>query len=224
MKWRFLKPDRDIVAKLQDEFQCSEIIAKVMANRGIQSLKAPVPFFNYDLKLLHDPYLMKDMDKAVGRIIHNIHHKIPILMFGDYDADGTSASAVLYLGLKSMGAVVSTYIPERNSEGYGLSILGIQKTQSIGADLIITCDCGINAFEEILFSNSINIDVIVTDHHLPDEILPEEFAILNPKRSGCSYPFDGLCGSGAAFKLIMAIEQKKNKNIQLNVRDIKLSE
>ena len=164
------------------------------------------------------------MDKAVGRIIHNIHHKIPILIFGDYDADGTSAAAVPYLGLKSMGAVVSTYVPERNSEGYGLSILGIQKTQSIGADLIITCDCGINAFEEILFSNSINIDVIVTDHHLPDEILLEEFAILNPKRPDCSFPFDGLCGSGVAFKLITAIEQKKNKNIQLNVRDIKLSE
>ena len=124
MKWRFLKPDRDIVAKLQDEFQCSEIIAKVMASRGIQSLKDSVPFFNYDLKLLHDPYLMKDMDKAVARIIH----KIPTLIFGDYDADGTSASAVLYLGLKSMGAVVLTYIPERNSEGSGLSILGIQKT------------------------------------------------------------------------------------------------
>ena len=131
MKWRFLKPDRDIVVKLQDEFQCSKIIAKVLANRGIQSLKDSISFFNYDLKLLHDPYLMKDMDKAVGRTIHNIHHKIPILIFGEYDADGTSAAAVLYLGLKSMRAVVSTYIPERHSEGYGLSILGIQKTQSI---------------------------------------------------------------------------------------------
>ena len=106
MKWRFLKPDRDIVVKLQDEFQCSKIIAKVMANRGIQSPKDSKPFFNYDLKLLHDPYLMKDMDKAVARIIHNIHRKIPILIFGDYDADGTSAAAIPYIGLKSMGAVV----------------------------------------------------------------------------------------------------------------------
>ena len=94
MKWRFLKPYREIVAQLQDEFQCSEIIAKVMANRGIQFLKDSMPFFNYDLKLLHDPYLMKDMDKTVARIIHNIHRKIPILIFGDYDADGTAAAEV----------------------------------------------------------------------------------------------------------------------------------
>ena len=99
-----------------------------MANRGIQALKDSISFFNYDLKLLHDPYLMEDMDNVVARIIHNIRRKIPILIFGDYDADGTSAAAVLYIGLKSMGAVVSTDIPERNPEGYGLSIFGIQKT------------------------------------------------------------------------------------------------
>jgi len=222
MNWRILDPDPEIVSKNMQEFHCTEIIAKTMVNRGIISLNDSHTFFNPDLNQLHDPFLMKDMGQAVDRIILNIDKHIPILIFGDYDVDGTTAASVLYLALNSLGAVVSTYIPNRDIEGHGLSIQGIEHAQASGSDLIITCDCGINAFEQVNISNSLGIDVIVTDHHIPDDVLPDAFAVLNPQRTDCTYPFDSLCGSGVAFKLAYALMKKLGKELAplLNLLDI----
>ena len=212
MEWNILKPDPEDVTHLQKEFQCNEIIARILANRGFTSLKEAQPFFNPSLEQLHDPFLMKDMDIAVDRVISNIESKIPILVFGDYDVDGTTGAAVLCLGLQSVGGNPSTYIPDRETEGYGLSKKGIDAARELSADLIITCDCGINAFEKIEYANSIGIDVIITDHHTQDESLPDAYAVLNPKRKDCAYPFKGLCGGGVAFKLISAVAEKMEKS------------
>jgi len=206
--WKFIDSDTESIARLKRDFRCSEIIARVMANRGLTSVRDSKPFFNPSLDQLHDPFLMKDMDRGVMRIRENITKKIPILVFGDYDVDGTTGASMLFLALRMLGAEVSTYIPDREREGYGLSLQGIDRAKSIGADLIITCDCGINAFNQVAYANSRGIDVIITDHHTPDETLPEAVAILNPKRRDCDYPFKGLCGGGVAFKLVFALAEE----------------
>lgn len=212
MKWQILNPDLKMVSRLQKEFDCSEIIARVLANRGINSLQESRPFFNPALDHLHDPFLMRDMDRAVERVIRNIDDQKPILVFGDFDVDGTSGAAMLYLALNSLGAKAVTYIPDRESEGYGLSKKGIDTASEIGSDLIITCDCGINAFEQVDYARSIGIDVLITDHHTPDENLPNAIAVLNPKRSDCAYPFKGLCGGGVAFKLVSGVAESLGKS------------
>lgn len=211
MKWHILEPDSKLVTHLQGEFDCTEIIARVLANRGIKSLKESRSFFNPSLDHLHDPFLMRDMDRAVDRVIRNIKKQKPILIFGDYDVDGTTGAAMLFLALKSLGAEAMTYIPDRETEGYGLSKIGIDSAQEIGSDLIITCDCGINAFEQVDYAKSKDIDVLITDHHTPDQTLPEAVAVLNPKRSDCEYPFKGLCGGGVAFKLVSGVAEKLDR-------------
>ncbi len=208
MRWKIRKPDPKLVSIIKKQFNTSDIVASVMVLRGIHSLEDSRPFFNPDPSQFHDPLLMKDMEKAVNRIIKNIHEKKPILVFGDYDVDGTTGASVLYLGLKSLGAIVETYIPHRETEGYGLSERGIDYAKSLESDLLITCDCGINAFAQVEFANAQEIDVIITDHHVPDKTLPEAFAVLNPKRKNCPYPFKGLCGCGVAFKLLAALSEQ----------------
>ncbi|MFQ6677651.1 MAG: single-stranded-DNA-specific exonuclease RecJ [Fidelibacterota bacterium] len=210
MRWSILNPDSQLVASIQKSFRTSEVIAKVLANRKIQTKLEADLFFNPDWKNLFDPFLMMDMDKAVDRILINIHHGNPILIFGDYDVDGTTGAAALCNALGLFGGVVDYYIPNREKEGYGLSTKGIDYAQKINADLLITCDCGINAFEKVNYANEKPIDVIITDHHIPEKNLPNAYAILNPKRSDCPYPFKGLCGGGVAFKLITAIASKLN--------------
>jgi single-stranded-DNA-specific exonuclease len=153
---------------------------------------------------------MQDMDKAVERVLTNINSGKPIMVFGDYDVDGTTGAASLYLAFQKFGADVTYYIPDREKEGYGLSYHGIEVAKDIGIDLIITCDCGINAFVQVDFANEQNIDIIITDHHTTDTELPKAHAILNPKREDCEYPFKGLCGGGVAFKLITAIGNELN--------------
>ena len=167
-------------------------------------------FFTPNLDMLHNPYLMQDMDKAVERVLTNINSGKPIMVFGDYDVDGTTGAASLYLAFQKFGADVTYYIPDREKEGYGLSYHGIEVAKDIGIDLIITCDCGINAFVQVDFANEQNIDIIITDHHTTDTELPKAHAILNPKREDCEYPFKGLCGGGVAFKLITAIGNELN--------------
>lgn len=213
MYWFIKTPDPECVKRLKNEFRCSTPVAKVMANRGITSLENSRDFFDPSLEHLHDPFLMKDMDVAVDRIVSNIADHIPILVFGDYDVDGTTGASLLYLALRHFGAKVETYIPDREKEGYGLSREGIDRAKEIEADLIITCDCGINAFEEVDYANNQDIDIIVTDHHTPDEMLPEAYAILNPKRKDCEYPFKGLCGGGVAYKLVQAIAIKTGQDM-----------
>ncbi len=222
MRWKIKTPSEELVASLKQEFNTSEIIAKVMANRSIESLNSARDFFNPSIEQLHDPFLMKNMDVAVDRILLNIQEERPILVFGDYDVDGTTGASLLYLGLKDLNAKVEFYIPDRETEGYGLSAGGIDYGSSIGADLLITCDCGINAFEAVNYANQSGIDVIITDHHIPDEKLPNAYAVLNPKQKGCEYPFKGLCGCGVAFKLISALSEKSGigQNVGLNYLDM----
>ena len=222
MRWKIKQPSVDHVASLKKEFNISEIIAKVLANRGIESLKSSHDFFNPSNDQLHDPFMMKNMDIAVNRISKNIQNQKPILIFGDYDVDGTTGASLLYLGLKDLNAIVEYYIPHREKEGYGLSSGGIDYAHSIGADLLITCDCGINAFQPVDYANEHEVDIIITDHHIPDKKLPNAYAVLNPKQKGCEYPFKGLCGCGVAFKLISALSEKSGigQNVGLNYLDL----
>ena len=210
MRWSLLNPNQNTVSSVKKAFRTSEVIARVLANRNILNPNLARPFFTPNLDMLHNPYLMQDMDKAVERVLKNIKSGKPIMVFGDYDVDGTTGAAALYLAFQKFGADVTYYIPDREKEGYGLSYHGIEIAKDNGIDLIITCDCGINAFEQVDFANEQNIDIIITDHHTTDTELPKAHAILNPKRKDCEYPFKGLCGGGVAFKLITAVGNELN--------------
>ena len=210
MRWSLLNPNQNTVSSVKKAFRTSEVIARVLANRNILNPNLARPFFTPNLDMLHNPYLMQDMDKAVERVLKNIKSGKPIMVFGDYDVDGTTGAAALYLAFQKFGADVTYYIPDREKEGYGLSYHGIEVAKDIGIDLIITCDCGINAFVQVDFANEQNIDLIITDHHTTDTELPKAHAILNPKREDCEYPFKGLCGGGVAFKLITAVGNELN--------------
>ncbi|MFQ6613134.1 MAG: single-stranded-DNA-specific exonuclease RecJ [Fidelibacterota bacterium] len=216
MRWNILTPDPETVLTVKKQFKTSAIIAKVLINRRIVTLEESQAFFKPDFSQLHDPFLMQDMDRAVDRIIKNILHKKPILIFGDYDVDGTTGTSLLYLGLLSIGARVKTYIPNRETEGYGLSLKGIDQAVQWGADLLVTCDCGINAVEAVRYARENRVEIIITDHHHPDNVLPEAFAILNPQREDCQYPNKGLCGCGVAFKLLTALSEKLNLDSELS--------
>ena len=210
MKWIFPSTEPKLISQIQDEFRVSKIIAKVMATRGLASSEQTTPFFNPDISLLHDPFLMKNMEKAVERIINAIKSHQPIMIFGDYDVDGTTAASLLFIGLKNLGAEVSTYIPNRETEGYGLSELGIDTAKKRGAKLMITCDCGMNDVEHVEYATANDIEVIITDHHTPGEMLPNAIAVLNPKQSDCNYPFKELCGGGVALKLLTGLVKELN--------------
>ena len=210
MRWSLLNPNQNTVSSVKKAFRTSEVIAKVLANRNILNPNLARPFFTPNLDMLHNPYLMQDMDKAVERVLKNIKSGKPIMVFGDYDVDGTTGAAALYLAFQKFGADVTYYIPDREKEGYGLSYHGIEIAKDNGIDLIITCDCGINAFEQVNFAYEQNINIIITDHHTTDTELPKAHAILNPKRKDCEYPFKGLCGGGVAFKLITAVGNELN--------------
>jgi single-stranded-DNA-specific exonuclease len=200
---------------IADEFSLPPIIAKIMALRGIVNREQSRHFFFPDRDKLHSPFLMKDMEKAVIHLHKQIESGNGIVVFGDYDVDGTSGTSLLYLFLKSLGVEVHYYIPDRENEGYGLSKKGIEYAQYIDANLLITCDCAINAFAQIEYANEMGVDVIITDHHKPDEKLPKAFAILNPNRFDCDYPFKGLCGAGVAFKFALAYCEKYAKDPEL---------
>jgi len=214
VNWKFQHPDPQLVNKLRAEFKSTEIIARVLANRGIDSLDSSQDFFNPRLTQMHDPFLMQSMEKAVEQILKNINDKNTILIYGDYDVDGTTGASMLHLALTELGAITIPYIPNRAVEGYGLSKNGIDIAHKHHAKLIITCDCGINAFEAVEYANSLDIRVIITDHHIPEKTLPVAVAVLNPKRIDCKYPFKDLCGGGVAFKLISALVEKMNKPVE----------
>ena len=203
--WKLKEPDPAVVARLADEFKTSEIIARVLASRGVESLAESRAFFSPDLANLNDPFLMKDMEKAAGLVKSHVEEGKKVFIFGDYDVDGTTGSAALYLFLRGIGCDAKVYIPDRITEGYGLSQTGIDTAADWGAALLISCDCGINATEEVAYAKSRNLQVIITDHHTPDERLPAADAILNPKQSDCRYPFKGLCGGAVVFKMMQAV-------------------
>ena len=207
-------PNREIVLKLITEINVSEKTATLLAQRGIETFSQAKAFFRPTLDDLHNPYLMKDMDNAVNRIEKAIVENENILVFGDYDVDGTTAVALVYSYLKNIYSNVETYIPDRYIEGYGISYKGIDFAHDNNFTLIIALDCGIKSIEHIAYANEKNIDFIICDHHLPDESLPKAIAVLDPKRKDCPYPYKELSGCGIGFKLIQALAHNRKKTVQ----------
>lgn len=204
------KPTEISVGLLMSEVRLPRPLANILAQRGIDSFEKARGFFRPGLDSLYNPYLMKDMDKAVERILKAIDANENILVYGDYDVDGTTAVAMMYDFLKSIYENVSYYIPDRYTEGYGISLKGIDFAEDNGFSLIIALDCGIKAAAKIDYATEKNIDFIICDHHLPGESLPKAIAVLDPKRADCGYPFKELSGCGVGFKLIQAIAEKLN--------------
>ncbi len=207
-RWNILSALSNKVAALQEALQINATICTLLVQRGFDDFEKAKHFFRPALSDLHSPWLMKDMDKAVDRICSAFETKEPILVFGDYDVDGTSSVASMYQFLSAVHSSVDFYIPHRYREGYGVSKAGIDYAKENGFSLIISLDCGIKSADLIAYAKSIDIDFIVCDHHLPDEILPPAIAILNPKQTDCNYPFKELCGCGVGFKLMTALSEK----------------
>jgi len=209
-RWNILEADDQIVTLLYDSLKVPKVLCKIFVQRGIDTYEKAKDFFRPQLTELHSPWLMKDMDKAVDRIISAFNKNEKILVFGDYDVDGTTSVACMYQFLKKNHSNLEFYIPHRYREGYGVSKAGIDYAKENGFTLIIALDCGIKSVDLITYAKEIGIEFIVCDHHLPDEILPPAIAILNPKQIDCNYPYKELCGCGVGFKLIAALAEKLN--------------
>ena len=182
-------------------------IARILLHRGIDTLEKAKTFFRPALQNTHDPFRMRDMDVAVDRLARAVRRRENIVIYGDYDVDGTTSVSMIYRFLSRLGVKAKFYIPDRLRDGYGLSEQGIREIHSWGADLILTTDCGITAVDEVRLAAELGMDVIVTDHHEPSEVLPPGLAVLNPRRPGCDYPFKDLAGVGVAFKLLQALSR-----------------
>lgn len=200
-------PNPTVVSTLQNELNVSEQIAQLLVQRGISSFEEAKTFFRPQLAELHDPFKMKDMDQAVERIQKAVFSQEKVMVYGDYDVDGTTSVALVYSYLKKQLTHIQPYIPDRYTEGYGVSIQGIDHAHKAGVGLIIALDCGIKAIKQVAYAKGLGIDFIICDHHLPGQKLPEAKAILDPKRSDCSYPYKELCGCGIGFKLIQALTE-----------------
>lgn len=199
----------EAVAAMAAATDISPVLANLLVQRGIDTLEKAKKFFNPQLSDLHDPFLMKDMDKAVERVERAVRNREKIMVYGDYDVDGTTAVALVYKFLRQIGHKdLLFYIPDRYTEGYGISTKGIDHAARKGATLIIALDCGIKAIEKVDYAKRKGVDFIICDHHLPAEEIPRAVAVLDPKRADCSYPFDELSGCGVGFKLVQAYCQK----------------
>jgi single-stranded-DNA-specific exonuclease len=206
-RWNILKADSATVAALQEQLKISPILCELLVQRGIVDFDAAKKFFRPQIEHLHSPWLMKDMKKAVERIQTAFDKEEKILVYGDYDVDGTTSVATLFQFLKELSPNIDYYIPHRYKEGYGISKIGIDFAKEHGFDLIISVDCGIKSTELISYAKELGMDFVICDHHLPDPIIPPAVAILNPKQLDCSYPFKELCGCGVVFKLITALAE-----------------
>jgi single-stranded-DNA-specific exonuclease len=208
-RWEVASPlshaDNDMKRRIAKELLCPEVIAELLIRKELTDLDDINRFFEPNLKHTHDPFLFEDMDKAVERILRAINHREKITIHGDYDVDGTTATALLFLGLRALGAEINYYIPHRMIDGYGVSLKGVNQFRDEGTDLIISVDCGINAIEEVAAINELGMDIIITDHHNPKDTLPAAYAIINAKLESSAYPFKDLAGVGVAYKLLMAI-------------------
>lgn len=204
-KWVLKRPeDPEIVGRLSTELGIDRVLAELLVQRGITTFEAAREFFRPDLSRLHDPFLMKDMDKAVARLGKAVSEGEKILVYGDYDVDGTTAVALVYSFLSSLTPNADFYIPDRYVDGYGLSYRGLDWAKEHGFTLVITLDCGIKANAKVDYAREMGLDIIICDHHLPESELPAAVAVLDPKRSDCGYPFDDLSGCGVGFKLVQA--------------------
>ena len=200
--------DGETVARLSSELGIDPVLSKLLVQRGIGSFQEARAFFRPSLDNLHDPFLMKDMDKAVDRVGAAVKSGEKILVYGDYDVDGTTAVSLVYSFLRKLTRNVDFYVPDRYDEGYGVSYKGIDWAADNGFGLIITLDCGIKANDKVFYAADRGIDMIICDHHLPENDLPAAVAVLDPKRADCGYPFDDLSGCGVGFKLVQAYSQK----------------
>lgn len=202
--------NRQQVLQLAEALQIDEVLSNLLVQRGINTFEEARYFFRPDLGHLHDPFLMQDMEKAVLRIEKAIQNQEKILIYGDYDVDGTTAVSVVYQFFKKRYEHISFYIPNRYTEGYGISTAGIDFAAENGFSLIIALDCGIKAIDKVIYAGKRSIDFIICDHHLPGENLPQAVAVLDPKRSDCEYPYKELSGCGIGFKLIQAYAEKND--------------
>ena len=211
-RWKILQADASKAAVLQESLKINHALCDILVKRGFDSFDKAKQYFRPQLSDLHDPWLMKDMDKAIQRILTAFEKKEKILVFGDYDVDGTTSVACMYKFLSKIydPALLDFYIPHRYREGYGVSKMGIYFAKENNFSLIISLDCGIKSVELISYAKDIGIDFIVCDHHLPDEEIPPAVAILNPKQKDCNYPYKELCGCGVGFKLITALATELN--------------
>lgn len=212
-KWIFKtleKEQTDTQKKLSDELNISPILSKLLIQRGIHTFEEARRFFRPDFANLHDPFLMADMEKAVTRLTEAIQENEKILIYGDYDVDGTTSVSLVYKFLKKFYSNVDFYIPDRYLEGYGISTQGIDYALKNDVKLIIALDCGIKAIEKVKYANEHHVDFIICDHHTPDAELPEAVAVLDPKRGDCNYPYKHLSGCGVGFKLLQAFAQRNN--------------
>lgn len=214
MRWTLkAKCDPKDIDRLANALGVDDLVAQLLLQRGISTFEEAKNFFRPQLSDLHDPFLMKDMDVAVNRIETALAKNENILVYGDYDVDGTTAVALLSSYLLSYYPNVATYIPDRYDEGYGVSFKGIDFSEDNGFSLIIALDCGIKAVDKVSYAKEKGIDFIICDHHRPGNQLPEAVAVLDPKREDCSYPYDELCGCGVGFKLIQALGFKRGESI-----------
>ncbi len=215
MRWTLKpQPDTNKVKQLANELAISTTLAKILVQRGIETYDEAKHFFRPSLAALHNPFLMKDMELAVQRIETAIINNENILVYGDYDVDGTTAVALMSSYLKTIHSNIATYIPDRYNEGYGVSFQGIDFAEDNNFSLIIALDCGIKAIDKIEYATKKGIDFIICDHHKPGNEVPKATAILNPKQVDCHYPYDELCGCGVGFKLIQALASKRNQKIE----------
>src|SRR5690554_7797483 len=215
MRWKIKPiPEAEKVDSLSKALNVEKPIAHLLVQRGIETFEDANRFFRPKLEDLHDPYLMKDMDKAVARIEKAIENNENILVYGDYDVDGTTSVALVSEYLKTYYPNVFTYIPDRYDEGYGVSFQGIDFAHDNNFSLIITLDCGIKAVEKVAYASEKNIDFVICDHHTPGKTIPDAVAVLDPKRDDCEYPYKELCGCGVGFKLIQALAARKGLGIE----------
>ena len=215
MRWTLKpKPESSKVNALKETLNVDESVATLLIQRGIETYKDAKTFFRPSFDDLHDPFLMKDMDKAVTRIEQALAKDENILVFGDYDVDGTTSVVLMSSYLKTRHEHVATYIPDRYDEGYGVSYKGIDFAHDNDFSLIIALDCGVKAVDKVAYAKEKGVDFIICDHHRPGEQLPNAIAVLDPKRDDCEYPFKELCGCGVGFKLIQALASKENKTIE----------
>ncbi|CAM4158676.1 single-stranded-DNA-specific exonuclease RecJ [Zobellia nedashkovskayae] len=215
MRWTIKpKPEQDAIDQLANALKVDDLVAQLLLQRGISTYEAAKNFFRPELTHLHDPFLIKDMNIAVERIEEAIANNENILVYGDYDVDGTTSVALVSSYLLSYYPNVATYIPDRYTEGYGVSFKGVDFAEDNDFSLIIALDCGVKAIDKVAYAKEKGIDFIICDHHRPGNSLPDAVAVLDPKRDDCNYPYDELCGCGVGFKLIQALGSRQGETVE----------
>ena len=206
-------PLKETTAHLIECLGVDAVVAQLLAQRGITTFEEARTFFRPHIGQLHDPFLMQDMDKAVGRLQQAIDQNEAVMVYGDYDVDGTTSVSLLTHFLRSQGLDVTPYIPDRYAEGYGLSKKGIDTAKAANISLMIALDCGVKAIEQVAYAKTLGIELIICDHHTPADVLPNALAVLDPKRGDCAYPFKDLCGCGVGFKLMQGLLRQQGKEV-----------